>query len=330
MLNIDKHKLNNTKLRIWIILLVGCISLFIYYISKISIFSGLGGAFIAAAVISLILRVPSLLDDVNKSSINLLKDNEFLNRLSVEELQKLRVAATECGYLKSAHSVNKSLSVIDNKIANLFLEPYFHSYLINVRCRLDGDIINKIVSTDFILKNPNKKELNGLKFIKPRVVQKKIEGKENNEIRVIKSFKVLKDDENEYKDMSSKVELKFDDFSEEASNYNVISSIVPKGEHFLNDLSFTSSLHIKIVEERIVEKKDSTYVRRVTNPVENFSINYSFDNCDVDLIGNGFGTFQDTKDGGISIFKDGNSIHISSKKWLLTGNGIIIVHNYNE
>ena len=292
----------------------------------ITFFSQIGKTFIAAAVIALLLRVPTLLEDVNNSAVRLLKSNEFLKRLSIRELGNLRGSATEHAYLQSADSVNESLKKLDEKIANLFLEPYFEFYHMNVRCRmLEGNKIEKLISTHFSLKNPKMESCNGASYYKSRVIQNKIDNIDDSGLRKIDSFQVLKDNEKEFNDLREKYKLEFDDYQEESLTYNRVSEIKSKENA---SILFNEGLQLKMVETRTVTADDNVFVNRINYPTEDFSINYSFDDCDVDLLGNGFGTFRNTKDGGINVFKDGNSIHISSKGWLLPGNGIIIVHNH--
>ena len=327
----NRTTITNIKLRIYILGLIGLLFIFISYFSNndsnllLRILGNLGLGFLAASITTLLLQIPSLLNDIYSSSIQLFKDDYFLSLLSVEQLQNIRKKATKAAYLQTTNSANEGLNDIDNSAANLFLKPYFKHYLVNVRCEIKEDKIFKTVSTDFMLINPKKDKLSGLQLIKPRVFQKK---SDKDQVRKLVKIEYLKDSMKELEDITNKFKLEFKDINiDDGSGYDVYSKIIP----MQNDdkiLEFNNKLHMKIIEERIVEKEDNLYIRRVTNPVENFNINYSFKDNNVILYGSAFGTFHDIKDGGISIFKDSNSIHISTKKWLLTGNGIFIVHKY--
>lgn len=332
------ESIKNTNLRIWIILFVGIILIFVNLAypqicireNNLSpLILAIGKSFLAASIIGLILRVPSLLNDVNNSSINLFKNNNFLKKLSVEELYSLRVAATESAYLKSANRVNSSLKEIDTRIANLFLQPYFSNYKIIVRCKLSKDkkFIEKTTTTTFTLNNPGKEKCNATEFIRSRVISKKNDTLKNEEIRRIIKLQTIIDEKSNWNNDIDKIKLLYENYFEESSPYNLLSDI----QFNDNDkFKFENSIQFRVTEKRTVGIEDNTYIHRVISPVEKFSINYSFEESDVDLIGNCFGTFQDTKNGGIDIVKDKNSINISSSKWLLNGNGIIIVHNFNN
>ncbi len=333
------ESLKNTKLRIWLVLFIGIIIILVTLIHpKICLFGNnispflqnLGKSFFAAATIALILRVPTLLNDVNNSSIKLFKDNKFLKRLDTAELKTLRADATESAYSRSANSVNISLKEIDTQIANLFLQPYYSSFKIIVRCRfIENNLIEKKITTTYTLKNPNKEKCNAFDHLKSRVILKKIDGFEDNKLREILKFQVIKDNKGNWENILNYFGLSHTNYEEESSPYNVLTNIKPK-KGANTQLEFENNIQIKVTEKRIVSRDDNTYLYRVVGPVEKFSINYSFEECDVDLIGNCFGTFQDTKNGGINIVKDKNSINISTEKWLLNGNGIIVVHNYNK
>ncbi len=333
--------LKNLKLRLWLLMTLGvCLLLagVIYSISSekspwIEIADSIrdfGFTIIASATIALLLKVPSLFQDVNDSAIKLLTNNNYLKRLDVNELRKLRADATESAYMRNVKSVNETLKELDLKISELFLQPYFETYQIKISCKLlqdNNDYIEKKISTEFVLINPRKEKCNGIEFIKFRVVQNKI-NVENE--RSLVSLDVLIDNEREFTSIKEKFKVRFTQFYEESTSYDRLSIITLKEESNKDAemLAFKHQLKVRLVERRIIPKSDTSYLYRVINPIKFFMINYSFEDCPVNLIGNGFATFQTTKNGGISIVKDPNSIHISCKKWLLPGNGIIIVHNY--
>ncbi len=109
----------------------------------------------------------------------------------------------------------------------------------------------------------------------------------------------------------------------------MVSNVVQKNT--TDDLFVCSdSCTVRIIEKRVIEDSDDSYSQRVYCPTENLNINYSFEGMDVDLKGTYFGTFHKHGDPDVNIHKDGNSIHITSRKWLLTGNGIIIVHKFKR
>lgn len=327
---------SSIKDKVWIVIFLGVAAMFIAlyykseypgtYIELISFSLTMGRTFIAAGLVALLLRLPSVLNDVNNSAINLLKNNSYLEKLSVEELTQLRADATKNAYIKTANAVNPSLNNLDSKIANLFLEPYFNFYSVKVSCKLlDENFIEKRIVTHFSFKNPNKEECNTLEHFNSRVIQDFIKDYKKEDLRVLESLEVMKDDDLVFFDYTPYYNLKFSTYKEEAVTYSVVSRLRCKNEK--KNLNFNDKLQMKIIEKRITPKSDNVYLNRITSPTEKFSIHYSFVDRNVDLIGNGFGTFQNTKDGGINITKDSNSIHIESSRWLLTGNGIIIVHN---
>jgi len=263
---------------------------------------------------------------VNNSSIKLFRDNNFLKRLDNSELKRLRADATESAYLKSTNSVNTSLKEIDSEMSELFLKPYFSSYKLIIRCKiLDNGLIEKVITTTATLKNPNKITCNALDHFRLRVILEKPDSMENEKLRSLKKFQIIVDSNGNWSDCIADFKLSYEDYKEESSPYNIITAIEPKRKAY--KLEFKESIQIKLTEKRVMNKTDNVFIHRVISPVENFHVNYSINNKDVDLIGNCFGTFQDTKDGGINIIKDKNSIDISTNKWLLNGNGIIIVHN---
>ena len=324
------------KSKIWLIIISGIALIFIslYFVqlpSQLIAFGlTLGRAFVAAGVIALILRLPALLDDVNNSGVTLLTSNVFLQKLSIAELNKLRAAATKHAYAQSADAVNPSLNNLDEKIANLFLEPYFHFYNVKISCKiLEDKSIQKRIVTHFSFKNPKMKECDALEQFSSRVIQDSIDGYTNDQIRSIVNLEVMKDDDEEFLNYTDYFKLEFEEYSEESTSYSLVSVLKPI-ENGGRDFKFKDRLQMKLIETRITPGSDKYYVNRITSPTETFSIHYSFDECKVDLIGNGFGTFQTTKDGGINITKDSNSIHIQSSRWLITGNGIMIVHNFEE
>ncbi len=335
--NNTTESLKNTKLRIWLILFGGLVLTLIHLsFPRIIILETnlspflftIGKTFMAASIIGLILRVPALLNDVNNSSIKLFKDNDFLNRLDVKELQTLRSDATESAYLKSANRVNTSLKEIDTEIANLFLSPYFSSYKIVVRCKLlENNIIEKFITTTFTLNNPSMEKCNATDYFRSRVILKREDDLKNEDMRKITKFHTIIDKKGNWEDKIESVEMLYEDYFEESSPYNLLSHIKFKDG---NLFEFDENIQFRITEKRTVSIQDNTFIHRVISPVEKFHVNYSFEKCEVDLIGNCFGTFQDTKNGGINIVKDSNSIDITTEKWLLNGNGIIIVHNFNK
>jgi len=328
------QSLQNTRLRIWLVLFGGALIIATSIIfpemkigeADISAFlQNIGKTFLAAATIALILQVPALLNDVNNSSIALFKDNSFLNRLDAPDLQKLRTDATEAAYSKSTNHVEPSLKEIDSKIADLFLQPYYSKYKVNINCEIIEDkYLLKTFTKHIKLQNPSKKDCDAIDKIGGKTTMFRPEGKTNEDIRKLESFEVIIDDMEKWEDLTSKLKLNWEEFSEDASSYNALSYLKLDGR---SNLKFEDKIEIKIKETRLVPIHDNTYLHRVSSPVKYFTINYSFKTCDVDLIGNCFGTFQDTKDGGIDIIKDTNSIDITTNKWMLNGNGIIIVHS---
>lgn len=328
----------NIKTKIWLVFTVGIILVLLSIIldshlneiGYLAEFSGATGrTLVGAALVALIFRLPLILELVNKSGINLLTDNEFLRRLSPEELSDLRASVTKHAYLKTTNSANSSLNNLDSTIANLFNEPYYESFTMNFRCRFLGDgFIEKTISTSFVFKNPKNTPCDASEYFRSRVVQEKNDNVKEEDLRKIARFQVIKDEEGDFVDYSKAYKLKFSSHHEESSTYNVVSKLVNTDTNSKLNLIFNDTLQLKIVEKRIVPKTDKIYINRITSPTERFLINYSFDGCNVNLLGSGFGTFQNTKDGGINIFKDPNSIQIASEKWLLTGNGIMIVHDY--
>lgn len=323
----------NTSLRIWIVALIGVILILISLNSediswlddKVAAFiESLGRTFFVAAVIALILNVPSLLSGVYNSSINLFKDNSFLQRLDIKELNKIRADATESAYLRSGNGVNDSLKLIDKKIAGLFLHPYYSSYDLIIKCKkLDDKYIEKTYNLNFVLMNPANTMCNAMEHYTSRAAVFVPEGENIQEIRKILSVETIIDDSERWS--TKKASIDSESYEEESLSYNNLSHMIIEEDD--GKLMFKDKIQVRIKEKRLISLNDKRYVHRVSSPVEKFTINYSFKGCEMDLIGTCFGTFQDTKDGGIDVIKDENSIHISSSKWLLNGNGIIIVHN---
>lgn len=336
----QSRKTNGTKateLRIWIIIISGLfltiLGLFFQTFleqSQSILFEYItyfGRTLIAAGVVALILRLPSLLQDVDNSAINLLKNDSFLSKLSTPELRMYREKATEHSYRKTTNSVNSSLKDLDSKIADIFFETYFKYYKIEIECNLlENGTVEKIVTTTFELVNP----LNVPKSIKPflstNVYMKKIPFLDDIKLRELVSLSYKIDDSKKMIPVNEKVFFEPHIISSKNKNDYIIKfcSIIDED---LGDQSFNQSLTVKSIEKRIIPAEDKIYTYRINMPTASFSITYWTSGKDIKFLGSGFGTFQSIINGGINEIKKPHHISIQFNDWLLTGNGVMIVHD---
>jgi len=330
--------LQNTKLRIYLVILIGFVLIISpqtaitfsdiketsFWYKTLVVLTQIGKTFFAAGLIALILNVPSLLNDVDNSSLRLLQNNEFLRRLSVPELFRLRKQATKHALSHSTESIDFGLERLDEKFSDLLRSPYYQFYKVRIKnTLLENGNINKLVTQEFKIINPSKEPISAKKHIEIRSLFKDSDIPKD-QLRKLKKMEVVVDDNKTYGTKDFKLCWSEKD---EAFPIHDIDSKVVRSNNEGEELKFTDSLYINLKEEREVTSTDNTYIKRLRFPAKTFSIHYFFDSCDVDLIGNGFETFFSETDSNINIDPDPNSLNISSNNWLLSGNGIMIVHN---
>tara|TARA_R110002124_G_scaffold17532_3_gene73481 strand:- start:365350 stop:366519 length:1170 start_codon:yes stop_codon:yes gene_type:complete len=295
----------------------------------VSIMHNLGQALFVAGLVGLIFEIKSIKNYFEKRISDILIDDEYLKHQDYNELMRLRQRATKNIYSKKSKEVDPELIELDEQICHRLTEPYFEFFQETATCSFSDDrtYLIKKVKTRFRLVNPQKKTINVFTLFKPKIRFKKIAGVEDNDIRKLEGFDIWVDGEKPNSIMDV-VEVKAfpEKMYDHDEEYSIKTEIgIKKGfdKVLSTRLKFQNYFEALIVEERKIPLNDHTYFFRLETSAKNFKIGLVFDNDNIEIDGNLFGTMSNPRN-GIFIDKDSNSIAIESKRWMLKGNGAYI------
>lgn len=295
----------------------------------VSIMHNLGQALFVAGLVGLIFEIKSIKNYFEKRISDILIDDEYLKHQGYNELMRLRQRATKNIYTKKSKDVDPELIELDEQICHRLTEAYFDFFQETATCNFSEDqtYLIKKVKTRFRLVNPQNKEIDLFSLFKPKIRFKKIKDVEDIDIRKLEGFDIWVDGD---KPCSILDLIQIKAFPEKMYDHDEEYSI--KTEMVLKDnldkslsgrFKFQNSFEVLIVEERKIPLDDHTYFFRLETSAKNFKIGLVFDNDDIEIDGNLFGTMSNPRN-GIFIDKDSNSIAIESKRWMLKGNGAYI------
>ena len=294
-----------------------------------AILQNLGQALFVGGVVGIIFEIGSVKQYFERSIAKILIDDEYLKYQEDAELMRLRQRATENIYLKKSKNIDSDLIKLDQKICQSLTEPFFDYYKQSSVCTMaeNRSYIKKTIRTRFKLVNPQLKHSNFL-LIKPwRSRMSAIEDINNDSLRTLIDFDVAIDD-NPMKSVKQNFRITkvVEPAINESTDYTIATELnfVEGLDGVLNEsLNFEDTFEGSMVEERFFPLDDLNYSFRINTLVRNFSLNFTFDNPNVRLTGNLYGTMANPRE-GISIDKDSNSISLESKRWMLKGNGAYV------
>lgn len=292
----------------------------------VSIFYNLGQALFVAGIVGVIFEMKSIKGYFEKSISDILIGDEYLKFQDEGELMRLRQRATTNIYLKKSKQVDLDLIKLDEDICAALTEPHFEYYQENSSYVFDesNTFIIKTVKTRFKLVNPKHEKVDIFEYLKPKIRFKNIKGVKDDEIRTLKGFDIWVDGENPYSVLELLEIKSFTDTMHELDDeYGIKTELALKNHTQSSQISFVDHMEAYTIEERKIPLNDLTVSFRLETLAKNFKIGLVFEEGDIELIGNIYGTMSNPRN-GINIDTDSNSISLESKKWMLKGNGVFI------
>lgn len=340
----EKKNPNAVSCRIMICALVGfiiyilCILLeqvldFPYSREVYFIISGICQSLLAAAVLAIVIDIPSKLEDYKSSIIEALSSDSYLKMLEESKLTLLRKKVTEQLNKMSAPNMPKGLIEKDQWICELLRKPYYSRYRHFVSCSdIDGDdnFILKKHNINYKLINPYGKHKEMTEHIKVTnlVYLHDISEESINDMKI--SCTIDGGTKREYIP-GTDFDFKKEPFTE--SFYNTKVSIKMKENKSFSPeeiakggipVRFKEHIQVEISYTIKVAKRDICFTKRLQHPAKNFELCYSYERKNGRLCGQIFGTDIKQSDVNIHYIND-NNICMTTFDWLLPNNGAMIV-----
>lgn len=342
----DKRIISKTTLLLYITLFCClCIFLLSLYLSSnkcfeftgsyliYSFMSGLSLSIITGTVITLVIDIPSRLQEYEGAFINALSSNSYLKKLDENRLSNLRKDITLRLHDSAAPCMARGLINIDQRICELLRKPYYSRYRQSIICtNIDGDekYIIKENTISYKLINPysiNKEVTEYIRITNLVIL-------DDNDDETIKKNSlydiklICKIDDNETIDYSQDIILRCDKLDKKVEFYNAKAYIDSKSRHDDDShgirINFKKSISVQINYKIKVAKADTCFTKRLQHPAKNFRLDYAYNENGVKLFGQIFGTELKQSDFTIQYVTD-NIISLEAFEFLLPDNGAIVV-----
>lgn len=299
------------------------------------IVSGIGISVTTAAILALVIDMPSRLREYEEAFVYALASNNYLKSLDELKLTRLRNDITIQLHKASAPYMAKGLIKIDQRICELLREPYYSRYRHSVKCRIidNSDFIEKEHIIDYKLINPYGVNKDATEFVRfTNLILKRENEDINNAFKELQIKCIV--DNGEEQDLSNQITTRSEAINSQREFYDtkvIIDSNVEKrvGEKVGIKITFKDNLIIHAQYKVQIHKKDICFTKRLQHPAKNFRLDYSCSNDDVKLYGQIFGTEIKQSDMSINYSRD-NSISLETFDWLLPDNGAIVVMLKND
>lgn len=284
----------------------------------------IGGAFsvLAAAILAVIIDIPSWLKDYDVHFARILTSNSYLKTLDESSLLQLRQDITNQIHKTTTPKMADGLLKLDSSICSLFKTPYYERYMHSVMCHKSANnTITKTHVVEYKLINPNCGYEDATEVFRiSNLIRKRHDG-DNGLTDIEISYRIDNEEEHkltpeEYTIVSAPLDKKIEFYDE-----RVCLTLNPQSG---SELHFKECLRVKYSYTIDVSSEDRCFTKRLQHPAELFILNYSCEDDDIKLHGQLIGT--DLKQSNFSIhYHDSNSISLVSYDWLLPDNGAFVV-----
>ena len=308
--------------------LVQCDDVNTYWHDLLSALIGVAFSVLAAAILAIIIDVPSWLRDYEEHFANILSSNSYLKTLDEKSLVQLRQDITTQIHKTTTPRMPRGLVKMDESICALFKRPYYERYMHSVRCKMSQDRkeIEKTHVVEFKLINPNCGYSDAVETIRlSNLIQKM-----GDDDKGIMDFKMsYRIDDKEEQDLSKDYGMASEPLDKKIEFYDTKVYLAYKPEDDANrkvgiELRFNECVIVKYSYTIKIDAVDRCFTKRLQHPAELFILNYSCDDDDISVQGQLIGT--DLKQSNVSIhYHDENSISLVSYDWLLPDNGAVVV-----
>ena len=292
-----------------------------------SAFIGCAFSVLAAAIMAILIDIPSWMKDYEEHFARILSSNSYLKTLDEKSLVQLRQDITTQIHKTTTPKMAEGLVRMDESICAYFKRPYYERYLQSVNCRFtEGhQMVEKTHVVEYKLINPNVGYRDALETVRiVNLVQKTNEGKEITDFKM--SYWI---DGGEEQELSKDYDMATEPLDKKIEFYDtrVFLAYMPNDPGKRKpgfDISFKEYLLVKYSYTIKIDARDRCFTKRLQHPAELFILNYSCDNEDIDVQGQLIGT--EMKQSSVSIhYHDDNSITLVSYDWLLPDNGAVVV-----
>lgn len=284
----------------------------------------LGQSLVIGSIISYFLDLPTFNSYYQNNFIRALTSTEYLNTLTRPKLIDIRSTCIKAIHRDINTSLDESLIKLDDSITDLLIVPYYLKFRHTIHANfIDNGYIKKRVTIISTLVNPTKMPIKKDISFKTHIFN------EGNmvlsDIFKIENFKIGIDD-GELIDITDKIQLQekinHDDL-QNGYNSNISLSYNNSGKM---EFEFKKILRVERTTVIVVPSKDFSYSKRITDPIKNYRIDYSFNDPNIILKGTMYSTLSSPNNGGnIEIINNNNNISMESHNWLLPGNGLYII-----
>lgn len=288
---------------------------------------GCAFSILAAAIMAIIIDIPSWMKDYEEHFARILSSNSYLKTLDEKSLVQLRQDITTQIHKTTTPKMAEGLVRMDESICAYFKKPYYERYMQSVRCHItdDHNTIEKTYDVEYKLINPNVGYQEAEELVRiVNLVQK------TNDEKGITGFKLsYRIDGGEEHGLSEEYGLATEPLDEKIEFYDTKIYLaympkVPIKRRFGFGIRFKEDLLVKYSYTIRIDARDRCFTKRLQHPAELFILNYSCDNEDINIQGQLIGT--DMKQSNVSIhYHDENSISLVSYDWLLPDNGAVVV-----
>jgi transcription initiation factor IIF auxiliary subunit len=220
--------------------------------------------------------------------------------------------------------LEKLLNTLFYKITH---DSYFESYKTKIDCEyavISGILaVKKRVHLEITLVNPLPNSLEEANFFSTYIFST-IKGIDNKELLKLKKFIVTIDSETNDITKSIAIDGKPSDLYPDSVEFRY-KRLEEGYQNSPLRILFQKSMVIELIEERIVPYSDVFYTKEFNKLIKNFSLEYSFPNMvDGSFKGNFMRSLAENDKIEVKPSKNGKSILLKSKDWLIPGDGVFI------
>lgn len=323
-----------------------------------------GIALLSGGGIAIILEVRDVVEKTKRAVFAVIKSDIWLEDMKEEELtatqRKARsILLKKLGYRNEDLNV-VSLGAFEERLRNEIYVPYYEKFRTEVQCEEvylkdipefrecelpEGVLMvrKKILTRSTVLNPRHSKTTEELQLSVTLDCPSFIKEEHAHKLCKIEKF-IVRVDEERIQDVSNSVKYTHSKSFKKTpfpSNYDTQFRIVSNSNQENLKFEYKDKFYLEFIEIRYVLPEDSLYRRRIIRPSKSTELTYSYEvhdsrNFEVNLAGDCIATTLESNDevvireGRQSADKKFDEINIEINDWLLSGNGIFVLHGLTE
>lgn len=293
-----------------------------------TILEGVSISLIAGAIVSILLDMPSRIDDYKESILAMLLSDKYVENLKKQDLERLHRRIVSQMHKEVVPRMAKGLIDIELNICKLLQKPFYEYYRQHVCCeKEENGYIEKTNHIEYKLVNPYGNSVPIKDKIKIRSWVLKGEKTKDEILKNIHiSYSI---DSQKEENISDKIMVREEPLTEKSQYYDSRFFVekTDKNRSYEDagyDVEFCDFLIVKLTYTIVVPQKDTTFTKRLLYPTKSLRLDFLSKDENVKLYGQIFGTQIKQSDISEKCQKD-NIISLESFNWLLPQNGAVIV-----